>query len=154
MTAAIVRLGSGDLPDFSNLVALARDEGYLFLTRAEAEWIDGSNRFDKPGEGLFLARIGSESVGIAGLNVDPFLEDPTVGRLRRVYVAPEVRGAGIGGDLVRACIGSAASHFSRVRLRAENPDAARLYERLGFVAVEETEATHSIEISNVAISGD
>lgn len=147
MTEPVIRrVDSADLPGFSDLRVLAAEEGYRFLDRAEAEWLDGTNRFDRAGEGFFMAHLGEAVVGVAGLNRDPFIPDPSVGRLRRVYVAPNVRNRGIGGHLVTTCLESAAGHFTRVRLRAENPAAARLYEALGFAPVDETDATHSITI--------
>lgn len=36
----------------------------------------------------------------------------------------------------------ARANFAAVRLRAETSGAARLYERLGFVAIENPDATH------------
>lgn len=139
----IVRLGPDTEPSFATLVPLADAEGFRFLSRAVAEWSDGSNRFDRPGESLVVARVGPETVGVAGINVDPFLGDTAVGRLRRVYVAPPQRGYGVGRRLVVSCLEAAADHFSRVRLRTENPVAARLYESVGFIAVDEPDATHS-----------
>lgn len=134
--------------DFTALRTLAESEGYRFLDRAEAEWNDRSNRFDRPGEALFVARQNATTVGVAGLNQDPFLSDPSVGRLRRVYVIPAARNLGIGRRLVVGRLDAAVGHFDRVRLNVENPVAARLYESLGFERVDEPHASYSLTVPN------
>ena len=100
------------------------------------------NRFDGLGE-MFCGWMEDDLlVAVGGLTVDPFLGRPEVGRIRRVYVRSAWRGQGIGTEVVRYLVGAAKESFRGVRLRAENADAARLYERLSFVAVDDSEATH------------
>lgn len=120
----------------------ARREGYRFVDRLQQDWNAGTNRFDKSGEVLLGARVDDRYIGVGGLNFDPFTVDATVGRIRHVYVCPSYRRSGLGFALVKALIGHARKAFSVVRLRTENPDAARLYERLGFVPVQHPDATH------------
>jgi GNAT superfamily N-acetyltransferase len=79
---------------------------------------------------------------VGGLNRDPFAGCAEIGRIRRVYVRPAWRGKGIGRALVAALLAEARRNFTRVRLRAENPDAARLYESLGFAPNATPDATH------------
>jgi len=128
------------------LTAESVAQGYEFLLRLQAEWDSGANRFDGPGEGLFGAFDGPILVAIGGLNRDPFVPnlapDPAVGRIRRVFVGTGCRGCGVGTQLVRALLAEARLHFRHVRLRAVNPDAARLYERLGFLPIADPHATH------------
>jgi GNAT superfamily N-acetyltransferase len=71
-------------------------------------------------------------VGVCGLSIDPYLDDPRVGRVRNVYVLAARRGDGIGRRLVEEAIARARGRFDRLRLRAEEPGPARLYESLGF----------------------
>jgi GNAT superfamily N-acetyltransferase len=85
-------------------------------------------------EGLLLA--------VGGLNLDPFAGRPDIGRLRRVYVRPAWRNKGIGRALVTALVDQARRNFRCVRLRAENADAARLYESMGFSPIQSPDATH------------
>jgi GNAT superfamily N-acetyltransferase len=120
----------------------ARNEGYDFLDRLVEDWLSGENRFDGPGE-LFCGCFEEDAlVGVGGLNCDPFLDDPGVGRLRRVYVRQAWRNRGIGEALVRSLLTSARASFRSVRLRAENANAARLYERIGFTSIDDPHATH------------
>jgi GNAT superfamily N-acetyltransferase len=133
MTARIERLA--DLPAAGFVVLLVESEqaGLRFLRRLADEWASGVNRFDRPGEALFGARIGHELVAVGGLNVDPYAAMAGVGRVRHVYVLSPWRRSGIGAQLVTAIVAAARGRFARLHLRTNNPQAARLYERLGFV---------------------
>lgn len=128
---------------FVRLADLAHSEGFPFLERMQEEWLTGGNRFDRPNEALFCttlpipgelpAEVGSgQLVGICGLNVDPYLSVDSVGRVRRLYVTPHYRRAGIGAALTRRVIEAANGRFVTLRLFTATPAAARFYERLGF----------------------
>jgi GNAT superfamily N-acetyltransferase len=114
------------------LLAESEASGYRFVRRLVDEWERGVNRFSRPGEVLFAAESGGQIVGVCGLNVDPYLDDPLVARVRNVYVLAACRGRGIGRRLVGHAIATARGHFDRLRLRAEEAGPARLYESLGF----------------------
>ncbi len=131
-----------------DLQAEAHAEGYNFIDTLVEEWASGANRFDAPGECLLGHFDGASLVAVGGLNVDPFAGDPRIGRIRRVYVRREWRRKGIGRALVSALIEEAKRNFECVRLRAENAEAARLYERLGFVGIESPDATHMLVLSS------
>jgi len=114
------------------LLAESEASGYRFVRRLVDEWERGVNRFSRPGEALFAAESGGQIVGVCGLNVDPYLDDPRVGRVRNVYVLAACRGRRIGRRLVECAISTARGHFDRLRLRGEEEGPARLYESLGF----------------------
>jgi len=117
------------------------------VRRLADEWASGANRFDRPGEALFVARSAGDVVGVCGLNVDPYATAPDVGRVRHLYVLRAHRHRGIGQQLVTAIVQAARGRFQRLRLRTQNPEAARLYERLGFrAAVDATDCTHVMEL--------
>jgi GNAT superfamily N-acetyltransferase len=117
-------------------------EGYDFIETLTEDWASGANRFDGLGEMLCGCFDEGELVGVGGLNFDPFAGDPQIGRVRRVYIRSAWRCKGIGTALLTTLIEEGRLHFRRLRLRAENPAAARLYERLGFVPIEHRDATH------------
>jgi GNAT superfamily N-acetyltransferase len=58
------------------------------------------------------------------------------------------RNQGVGAELMMALLEEARKNFVCVRLRAESADAARLYERLGFIAIENTDATHILRFED------
>jgi GNAT superfamily N-acetyltransferase len=122
-------------PDrFSGLLAESEECGYRFLRRVADEWESGANRFARCGEALLAAEIDGRLIGVCGLSIDPYLEDDRVGRVRNVYVLAEYRGRGIGHRLVEVAVSAAKGRFDRLRLRAEEPGPASLYESLGFLA--------------------
>lgn len=132
------------------MAAKADDEGYDLIERLISDWIDGSNRFDRPGEVLFEGRLATRLVAIGGLNVDPYTDDPSVGRVRHVYVAPEARGQGLGTELIERIISHARRGFARLRLRAGVSGVGPFYERLGFVPTDEPDATHTLSLRDMA----
>jgi GNAT superfamily N-acetyltransferase len=131
-------------PSFERLVVASEREGFEFVRRLEREWHSGANRFDRPGEVLLAGFLAGELAAIGGLNIDPYLSDPDVGRVRHVFVAPGCRDAGVGSALVRAILAAGVPHFSRIRLRTANPRSNTFYERLGFQRlVDDPTATHA-----------
>ena len=107
----------------------------------------GTNRFDQPGEALYAARVNGEVVGACGLNVDPYTAEGRVGRVRHLYVMEAYRRHGIGRRLVVEVIAAARGSFDRLRLRTANPEAARLYEALGFApCAGEADCTHALDL--------
>jgi GNAT superfamily N-acetyltransferase len=129
-------------PPIKSLGSAANEEGHAFVQRTVDEWRSGANRFDKFGEAFFLASIRSETVGMCGINIDTHLDDPTVGRLRHLYVHPNHRTAGLGERLVMMCLDHAIEHFELVRLRTPGPMADQFYDKLGFERSASPTATH------------
>ena len=135
-----------DLPStFHELVASAEAEGLRYLARLSDEWESGIKRFDRPGEFLLLAWEGDQLVGVGGLNLDPFAQDPQVGRLRHLYVRPSHRGRGVGRDLAERIIAGAREAFGVLRVRSF--DAGPFYESLGFEPTGEPKATHRLRLA-------
>ncbi len=136
---------SGPELELGNLPALARAEGHAFVDRTVLEWTGGNNRFDKEGERFFVARIDGQPIAMCGLNIDPFIQNPRVGRLRHLFVAAQWRRSGVGRELVTACLEGAEGTFDRVRLRTFDQGAAAFYTALGFSPLDERDATHGID---------
>jgi GNAT superfamily N-acetyltransferase len=123
-----------DLPldRFAEMLAESEASGYRFLSRVVDEWESGVNRFSRPGEALLVAAMNGRWVGVCGLSIDPYLDDPRVGRIRNVYVLAEYRRNGVGRRLVEEAVNRARGQFDKLRLRGEEEGPARLYESLGF----------------------
>jgi len=148
VTVAIERLTDLQPERLAPLIAESEQHGLRLVRRLADEWASGANRFDRPGEALFLARTGERVVGVCGLNVDPYAAQPSVGRLRHLYVLSAHRRLGIGEQLVTRIIETARGRFERLRLSTSNPEAARLYERLGFrPRADGAHCTHSMDMT-------
>ena len=128
--------------DIEKLVRESETEGFAFVRRLQHEWEEAVNRFDSVGEFLFLASCSNQSIGICGVNADPYLSDISVFRLRHLYVLRAYRSQYVGSSLVRACLENLHDTTSLIRLRVPEIDTGRFYEKLGFKAVNDTTATH------------
>lgn len=145
----VSRLTELPFNDFAILVAESEREGWDFIRRLVQEWESGTNRFARPGEALFGVRMDGRVVGVCGLNIDPYLTDSSIGRIRRVYVREQCRSQGIGRLLVEAAIAAARGRFRLLRLRTVNECAGRLYERLGFRKEAGADAcTHTLTVDD------
>jgi GNAT superfamily N-acetyltransferase len=129
-------------PGIESLQSEARQEGYVYIDTLVQEWASAKTRFDGPGETLCGCLDLDLLVGVGALSCDPFAGRPDMGRIRKVYLRPAWRNQGVGRTLVSTLVDHARSHFSCVRLRAENDGAARLYERLGFAPICNPDASH------------
>lgn len=134
MSIRIHRLTS--LPDdLAVLADLARAEGSLMVDRLMECFESGSNRFDSQGEALFGAEQAGILVGIGGLNVDPYFSDPTLGRVRHLYIHPRARRAGVGRQVIQAIGNLGRGHFSQLQLFTPGESAGRFYVALGFEVI-------------------
>ncbi|GIP31659.1 GNAT family N-acetyltransferase [Paenibacillus sp. J2TS4] len=130
-TIQIIQTTELDLKSMSSLVERSREEGFRHIVRLVKDYEQGKNTFAQHGEALFVAVQGEQIVGVCGLNADPYSQ-AEAGRVRRLYVLPEFRRAGIGRKLTEAVITEAAKHYKRLVLRTDNEGAGKFYEALGF----------------------
>jgi len=130
-----------------DLLADSEAAGSRIVRRLVDEWADRTNRFDRPGEGLFAASVAGHLVGVCGLNVDPYAGDTRIGRVRHLYVLTPFRRRGVGRQLVAHVIERARDRFDKIRLRTNDEGAARLYVAMGFRAVGDGGTfTHVLEL--------
>jgi ribosomal protein S18 acetylase RimI-like enzyme len=91
--------------------------------------------YTPPAGCLLLAREEGAAIGVVGLK--PLAAG--IAEIKRLYVLPQARGAGLGRRLAEAALAEAAARgYRRVRLDTHRPSmsAARaLYRRLGFVEI-------------------
>jgi GNAT superfamily N-acetyltransferase len=145
----IVRTTSLELNALQELREESSREGFEFLERLCKEWASGANRFEAPGEALFVAVADDHIVGMCGLNRDPYACCSCTGRVRRLYVAPAYRRRGVGQALLESVVTHARIHFSLLRVRTEAAD--KFYTAHGFRRVDsEADVTHVLELANVA----
>lgn len=134
------------------LVVKGEHAGSAFVRRLVAEWVSGANRFDRPGEALFGIRVDGRLIGVCGFNADPYTDAARVGRVRHLYVLSAFRrlGVGAGHHVVPQVIEARRNSFDVLRLSTSNPEAARLYEALGFRPTEGSvdNATHIMALTD------
>jgi GNAT superfamily N-acetyltransferase len=107
----------------------ARAERYLFVERLAADWEARRMRFDREGEALLAAHVAGVLAGMGGLTIEPVMSGAL--RMRRFYVRPFCRRAGIGRKLATALLERARSTGLVVTVNAA-PASASFWESLGF----------------------
>lgn len=137
-------------PDIEALVQPSISEDFGAVARLRDDWLGGVNRFDADGEALYEAR-SDRLVGIGGLNVDPYVGEPSVGRLRHLYVDPAARRCGVASAILIRVVECAAGRFDVLRLRTYRQDAAAFYAARGFQMVPDAhDHTHVLDLGGVA----
>ncbi len=132
-----------DLPDdFLILESESKIEGFRFLEKMKTEWASGKNRFNKTGEALYGIFENDKLVGIGGINIDPYLNEQSIGRVRHLYILKDYRKYGLGSRLVKIILDNGSKSFLKVRLKTDTLVASKFYEKLGFEVVEGESASH------------
>ncbi|OOC14887.1 GNAT family N-acetyltransferase [Dickeya dadantii] len=128
------------------LIAESQEQGFRFLRRLQLEYQSGVNRFRLPGEGLLAAFDGKRLVAIGGVNQQPYNGQRT-GRLRRFYVAADYRRQGVGRELLAAIETFSGLYFHELHLFTDTDEAARFYQRLGYLPVNHPHTSHSKKLT-------
>jgi len=148
--ATIERMRDGDEELLLPLEKESEMEGFRFVRRMVEEYRSSVNRFDRCGEAFFVAKLSEQNIGICGLNQDPYTHDPTVGRVRRLYVHPAMRKMGVGKLLILRVIEEAKQYYETLTLFTDNPAAAAFYRTIGFAPNPPYDkATHYLSLSHV-----
>lgn len=108
------------------------------FTGLDAELANLAEAYAPPHGGLWLAWAGSQAAGCCAFKPCPDTDHANASEMKRLYVAPNFRGLGIGHWLVDAVLQAARlSGYSCVLLDTlHEMEAARsLYEEMGFVEV-------------------
>lgn len=143
MSISITRVFD-DLPEgFRGLVDQATDEGVRNVVLLADQWASGEQRFAEPGA-LFVAFVNGDLAGVGGVTVQAGLTEPAL-RMRRLYVAPTFRRAGVGQALAGAMIqqGLQAARLLTANARA-SAAAAPFWEAMGFEPVAGDGFTHQM----------
>ena len=113
---------------------------YAAMTPMNDETVAALSRALLESHVLLIAEIEpGESVGMIGLFVAPFLFDASVTTAHEIvwWVSPALGGHGLGRRLIEAAIAACrergAAAIQMVHLPSSPPQAAGLYEKLGFV---------------------
>jgi len=123
----------------------AADEGIRIVSTVIDRWVDGSQRYDQPGESLLVGRVGERIVAVGGLAWCPNVSGAL--RMRRFYVSPAARRQGIAHDLARQLIDDSAGHTAVLTCNAMASDAAApFWESVGFLPVDADGITHRLDL--------
>ena len=95
----------------------------------------GVNRFSKRGECLYVVRNSGEVIGVGGINVDPYYNLPSLGRIRHVYVHPIFRRTGVGRRLMERIESHGKQYFESFQLFTSSKAAGSFYEALSYAPV-------------------
>lgn len=127
--------------EFDVIRAEATAEGVRNMELLAAQWSSREQRFDEPGA-LFAAYVGGALAGVGGVTVETGLAEPAM-RMRRLYVRPGFRGAGVGRRLAAAMMQQGLQEAPMLTTNARATEAAGpFWEAMGFTAVEWPGVTH------------
>jgi GNAT superfamily N-acetyltransferase len=151
----IRRIEQIEVGQFSELLIESLQQQQKFIKRLMDEYQHGINRFDRPGEILMAAYLTDNCgmkdrlIGICGLNIDPFLNDETVGRVRHLYVLSAYRRQKIARQLMAKIVEHAGNYFKLLTLRTDSVEADRFYRAVGFQPTTNIQqATHYKEVAS------
>lgn len=146
----IERVTDLDQYDLQTLLNESLIEGHQFVKRLIDEYFSNENKFDRVGEVLYVAINKDRVIGVGGLNIDPYLNSPEIGRVRHLYVLDKNRGSGVGNELLINMINDARKHFRKLTLYTKNPLADKLYIHSGFKKTDDLfKATHVMELTSL-----
>jgi GNAT superfamily N-acetyltransferase len=138
------------LPDrLDGLAEQASAEDIRIVARVVSRWRDGSERFDGPGERLYVAVDHEKGVtiGIGGLAQCP--DVPGALRMRRFYVAPLYRRHGVARGLAQRLIEDVEGATTTLTCNARASAAAPpFWESMGFEPVDAPGITHLRHLSS------
>lgn len=124
-----------DIPDLTIRVEAPASDGVADLIKRASEGQgDASADLDAPNAELLVARIDGKPVGCIAL-----LDHLRFGEAKRLYVAPDARGRGVGAALVTALESAARDIGLRVVKVSASDDGKRLrtrFESFGYTIAE------------------
>lgn len=131
------------LPDgFAALAEAARAEGRRNMAALAEQWEDGRG-FADPGA-LFAAFVDGDLAGVGGVTPQAGSGELAM-RMRRLYVAPGFRRAGVGRALAGAMIQQGLQAARQLTANAKASDAAApFWEAMGFEPVAGADFTHQL----------
>ena len=128
--------------DFQIVLRASQAEGIRNMEMLQARWRSGEDRFERLGEALFAAYVDETLSGVGGVSLETGWHLPAM-RMRRLYVVPGARRAGVGRALAQACMARGLAFADTLTCNAQASLAAGpFWEALGFVPVEHPNITH------------
>lgn len=130
---------------FDVIYAEAATEGVRNMAMLAAEFGSAEAPFDDPGA-LFAAFADGQLAGVGGVTVQAGLSEPAM-RMRRLYVRPAFRRAGVASVLAGAMMQRGFQTAPLLVLNAAASDAAPpFWEAMGFTRVDRDGITHALRL--------
>lgn len=138
----IVRLFEGLPHGFDVILAEAAAEGVRNMARLATEAGSDADPFVDPGA-LFAAMADGDLAGVGGVTLESSLDEPAM-RLRRLYVRPVFRRAGVARALAGAMMQQGFQTAPLLTVNAAaSPAAAPFWAAMGFERVDWPGITHA-----------
>ena len=143
MGYSIRKIGIHNIEKLLPLGRKASKEGYNFVNRTIREFLSGENDFTGKGEIIYGIFENDNCIGFCGLNIDPYIDEKEIGRLRHLYVDPGNRMMGVGELLVGKLLEDAMANFKILRLKSTT-SAMLFYDKMGFDRSEGENESHRL----------
>lgn len=141
----ILRLFEGLPHGFDVICAEAAAEGVRNMAMLRNEVGAPDDPFADPGA-LFAATVGGDLAGVGGVTVQAGLTEPAM-RMRRLYVRPTFRRAGVARALAGAMMQQGFQTAPLLVLNAAASDAAPpFWEAMGFEQADWPGITHALRL--------
>jgi GNAT superfamily N-acetyltransferase len=135
-----------DLPhEFDVILAEAAAEGVRNMAALASQVGSADDPFREPGA-LFAALVDGALAGVGGVTAETGLDEPAM-RMRRLYVRPSFRRAGVARALAGAMMQQGFQSAPLLTLNARASDAApSFWEAMGFQPVDWPGITHALRL--------
>jgi GNAT superfamily N-acetyltransferase len=136
----LVRTDRAPPEGFERLRAEADAEGHRHMSRLARELASGETRF----VALFAAFDDGDLLGVGGMTLEPAETPEPALRMRRLYVSPRARLAGVARTLASALLQEAFDQVGLVTVHAGGEDAARFWQAQGFTPIDGRAWSHEL----------
>lgn len=131
---------------FDVMCAEAAAEGVRNMATLATEFGSPDDPFRDPGGALFAALVDGQLAGVGGVTVEAGLAEPAM-RMRRLYVRPAFRHAGVARALAGAMMQQGFQAAPLLTLNAQASAAAPpFWETMGFERVDWPGITHALRL--------
>ncbi|OIN65991.1 GNAT family N-acetyltransferase [Exiguobacterium sp. KRL4] len=145
MEMTIERVNDFDGYNWLPLLAKSSQEEFMFVEHMLRN--RRQETFQATGEAMFVVLSTTNQVLACGGYMKQ-AGQPATGRIRHVYVLPEVRSQGIGTALLEKIIAEAFLSYEKLVLYSEQADP--FYQGLGFVPASGEKVTHMLDKTSFA----
>ena len=130
---------------FDVICAEAAAEGVRNMAMLAREFGAPDDPFTEPGA-LFAAVVDGDLAGVGGVTLEAGLAEPAM-RMRRLYVRPDFRRAGVARALAGAMMQQGFQSAPLLTLNAAaSPAAPPFWEAMGFEPVDWPRVTHALRL--------